>query len=134
MTPAGVGGFSDSWRIKRRTKNALSRLDGHLGPLKMASVMGVRQKHEEVMKNRCENERFLMARNHVWRYTLRLFHTFAPFENNRKICAKREPQNWFLMKNRSLDARGSQSLLRVSTEVPVFGSGPPGRASRAYYQ
>ena len=30
-----------------------------------------------------------MARNHVWRYTLRLFHTFAIFEKNRKINAKR---------------------------------------------
>ena len=33
-----------------------------------------------------------MARNHVWRYTLRLFHTFAIFEKNRKIDAKREPK------------------------------------------
>ena len=36
-----------------------------------------------------------MARNDVWRYTLRLFHTFALFETNRKIDAKREPNNYF---------------------------------------
>ena len=30
-----------------------------------------------------------MARNHVWRYTLRLFHTFAIFEKSEKINAKR---------------------------------------------
>ena len=30
-----------------------------------------------------------MAQNHVWRYTLRLFHTFALFEKIRKIDAKR---------------------------------------------
>ena len=30
----------------------------------------------------------LMARNHVWRYTLRLFHTFAIFET--KYDAKRD--------------------------------------------
>ena len=34
-----------------------------------------------------------MARNHVWRYTLRLFHTFAIFEKNRKIDAKREAKS-----------------------------------------
>ena len=51
------------------------------------------KKHENFMKNRCKNGCFLMARNHVWRYTLRLFHTFAVFEKNRKIDAKREPKN-----------------------------------------
>ena len=34
-----------------------------------------------------------MARNHVWRYTLRLFHTFAIFEKGRKIDAKRDPKS-----------------------------------------
>ena len=34
-----------------------------------------------------------MARNHVWRYTLRLFHTFAIFEKSRKIDAKREAKS-----------------------------------------
>ena len=33
-----------------------------------------------------------MARNHVWRYTLRLFHILAIFEKRRKIDAKREPK------------------------------------------
>ena len=38
-----------------------------------------------------------MAQNHVWRYTLRLFHTFAIFGKNRKVDAKRAPkiyENW----------------------------------------
>ena len=64
-----------------------------LGPSKNGFWKGVRKKHENLMKNRCENERFLMARNHVWRYTLRLFHTFAIFEKNRKINAKREAKS-----------------------------------------
>ena len=52
-----------------------------------------------LMKIRRENGRFLIARNDVWRYTLRLFHTFALFEKNRKIDAKREsPKSCFLMK------------------------------------
>ena len=34
-----------------------------------------------------------MARNHVWRYTLRLFHTFALSGKSLKIYAKREPTN-----------------------------------------
>ena len=34
-----------------------------------------------------------MAQNHVWRYTLRLFHTFAIFEKSRKIDAKMEPKS-----------------------------------------
>ena len=55
-----------------------------LGPSKNVLWEGVRKKHEKLMKIRCENERFLMARNHVWRYTLRLFHTFAIFEKSRK--------------------------------------------------
>ena len=45
------------------------------------------------LKNQCKNGCFLMARNHVWRYTLRLFHTFALFEKNRKIDAKRHPES-----------------------------------------
>ena len=40
-----------------------------------------------------------MARNHVWRYTLRLFHTFAIFEKNRKIDAKRIPKIVFCDEN-----------------------------------
>ena len=34
-----------------------------------------------------------MAWKHVWRYTLRLFHTFVIFEKIRKIDAKREAQS-----------------------------------------
>ena len=64
-----------------------------LGPSKNGFRKGVRKKHENLMKNRCENGRFLMARNHVWRYTLRLFHTFAIFEKSWKIDAKREAKS-----------------------------------------
>ena len=54
------------------------------------------------MKNRCENGRFLMAR-----YTLRLFHTFAIFEKNRKIDAKRETKSkGFCSKNRPWALQG----------------------------
>ena len=45
------------------------------------------------MENQCENERFLMARNHVSHYTLRLFHTFAIFEKSQKMDAKRDAQS-----------------------------------------
>ena len=34
-----------------------------------------------------------MARNHLWRYTLHLFHTFAIFEKIFKIDARRDPAN-----------------------------------------
>ena len=55
---------------------------------KMASRWKFRQTHYNFMKNRCELRSYLMAQNHVWRYTLRLFHTFAIFEKSRKIDAK----------------------------------------------
>ena len=45
------------------------------------------------MKKLCQKRRFLMAQNHVWRYTLRLFYTFGLFEKNRKIDAKMEPKS-----------------------------------------
>ena len=67
------------------------------GPSKNDVWEGVWKKHEKLMKNRCRNGWFLMARNHVWRYTLRLFHTFAIFGKNRKVDAKRAPkihENW----------------------------------------
>ena len=41
------------------------------------------------MKNRCGNRCFLMAQNHVWRYTLCFFQTFAIFETSLKINVKR---------------------------------------------
>ena len=47
---------------------------------------GIWKKHENWMKNGCQNECLLMARKHVWRYTLGLIHTFVLFETNRKIC------------------------------------------------
>ena len=59
------------------------------------SLWGGSEKTQKNMKSLCKNDRFLMARNDVWRYTLRLFHTFALFETNRKIDAKREPNNYF---------------------------------------
>ena len=39
-------------------------------PSKNALPEGVRKKHEHLMKIRCENQGFLIAQNHVWRYTL----------------------------------------------------------------
>ena len=52
------------------------------------------KKREHLTKNRCGNGRFLMARNHVWRYTLRLFHTFAIFEKYRKMEPKMEAESY----------------------------------------
>ena len=44
MTPAGVGGFLDPRKIENRFKNALSRIDGRLGLLKIASGRGFGKK------------------------------------------------------------------------------------------
>ena len=74
LTPAGAkkppGKFNTAtfWRpraAKMRKKHVLE---------------GVLKKQEMLMGIRSENRRFLMARKHVWRYSLRLFHTFAIFE------------------------------------------------------
>ena len=35
----------------------------------------------------------MMAQNHVWRYTLRLFHTFGLFEKSGKVDAKMETKS-----------------------------------------
>ena len=53
------------------------------------------------MNNRCEHGRFLMARNHIWRYTLRLFHTFAIFEQKKdeKWTQKGNPKVMFFHQN-----------------------------------
>ena len=60
------------------------------------------------MKKQCENQRFLMAQNHVWRYTLRLFHTFAIFEKKQKNrCQNGAPKSCFLVQKRASDAAGS---------------------------
>ena len=40
LTPAGVGGFRDLLKIENRSKNALLRIDGRLGPPKKASGRG----------------------------------------------------------------------------------------------
>ena len=50
-----------------------------------------------------------MARNHVWRYTLRLFHTFAIFEQKKtkNLCQKGGHKFCFLLKKRALGAPGS---------------------------
>ena len=74
--------------------------EGRLGlwPSKNALWEGVWKKHENCMKNRCQNRRFLMAQNHVWRYTLRLFYTFAIFEKYQKNDAKMDAKSchfWF---------------------------------------
>ena len=92
LTPAGVGGFLGPAWIQNGSKIALLGIGWHLDPPKMRSGRGFGKKLENLMKKRCENRRFLMAQNHVWRYTLRLFYTFAIFEkykkNNAKIDAK----------------------------------------------
>ena len=40
------------------------------------------------MKNGCKSRCCLVAHNHVWRYTLRLFHIFVIFEKNKKSMHK----------------------------------------------
>ena len=78
-----------------------------LGPSKNGLWEGVWKKHENLMKNQCENRSFLMAQNHVWRYTLRLFHTFAIFEKRWKIYAKRDAKSHhFWSKNRPWAPQG----------------------------
>ena len=69
-----------------------------LGPSKNDLWKGVWKKHENWMKNQCGNRCFLMAQNHVWRYTLRLFYTFAIFEKYQKNNAKMDAKSchfWF---------------------------------------
>ena len=46
MTPAGVGGFWDPWKIGNRFKNAFLRIDWHFDPRKIASGRGYGKKHE----------------------------------------------------------------------------------------
>ena len=56
-----------------------------------------------------------MAQNHVWRYTLRLFHTFSVFEKDRKIDAKREAKSChFWSKMRPWTVKG-RFILRFLT-------------------
>ena len=78
-----------------------------LWPSKNVLWEGVWRQHENCMKNRCQNRRFLMAQNHVWRYTLRLFHIFAIFKKYRKIDAKRDAKSYhFWSKNRPWARKG----------------------------
>ena len=77
----------------------------------MASRRGFGKNLKIWRKIRSENGRFLMARNHVWRYTLRLFHTFAIFEKNRKNDAKREAKSHVFSSKREPWAH--QGRLRV---------------------
>ena len=83
--------FGSSWGSKS-FKNRIFGSRSAQGPSKNDIWKGVWKKHEHLMKNRCTNECFLMARNHVWRYTLRLFHTFVISEKYRKIFAKWLPK------------------------------------------
>ena len=70
-----------SWGPKS-VKNRTFGFRSAQGPSKNELRKGVGKKHENLMKHRCRNGWSLMARNHVWRYTLRLFHTFAIFEKS----------------------------------------------------
>ena len=70
MSPRGVilgTPLNPKW-LQNRTVEDRSALR----PSKNDLWKGVRKKHENSMKKRCENRRSLMAQNHVWRYTLRL--------------------------------------------------------------
>ena len=83
------GSVLGSQEKRKSVQNRIFEYRRALGPSKNGHWKEVRKKHESLMKNRCINQGFLMAWNHVWRYTLRLFHTFAIFERSRKIDAKR---------------------------------------------
>ena len=67
-----MGPFSGPLEIADRSKIVLLSIDGHFDPRKMPSGRGFGKNMKNCMKNRCQNRRFLMAQNHVWRYTLRL--------------------------------------------------------------
>ena len=54
-------------------------IDGHFGPRKIVSGRRF-WKTCKNYENLYEHRRFLMPQNHVWRYTLRLFHTVTLFE------------------------------------------------------
>ena len=66
--------------VKARTLGPRSAQDSSKNDI----WMGVRKKHEKWMKHLYKNVWFLMARNQVWRHTLRLFHTFDLFEKKKK--------------------------------------------------
>ena len=66
------------------------------GPLEKGRREGGLEKHEQIMKHAKKKGCFLMARNHVWRHTLRLFHTFARLKKRRQIKEKQISQFLFL--------------------------------------
>ena len=104
-------------KTRRSLENRTFERQLGLGPSKNGLREGVRKKHENSMKKRCENERFLMAQNHVWRYTLRFFHTFPIFEKVRKIDAKREAKSchfWSKMRPWTLKGRFIRHFLTIS--------------------
>ena len=51
-----------------------------------------------------------MARNHVWRYTLRLFHTFAIFKKDGNFDEKGMPMMPKSSKNRFGAAKGATNV------------------------
>ena len=79
-------------KIGNQSKTTLLNLDRYFWPSKNGLQKGVRKKRENVMKKRCKIRCFLMAQNDVWRYTLRLFHTFGLFEKSKKSMEKGTPK------------------------------------------
>ena len=84
-------GHVGAQRVPKSVKNLAFGPRSAQGPSKNDLWKGVWKKHEILMKSRCNNLCFLIARNHVWRYTLRLFHTFAIFEKIEKSMPKGRP-------------------------------------------
>ena len=83
------GRFCDPTWIQNGSKIELLSLAPRLDSPKITSGRRFGQKHETNTKNRCENRFFLMAQNHVWHYTLRLFHTFAILKQNQENQCKK---------------------------------------------
>ena len=77
LAPLGLkmslqGSFLGSLENRKSVQNRTCEHRRALWPSKSSVWEWVRKKHQNSMKKRCENRRFLMAQNHVWRYTLRL--------------------------------------------------------------
>ena len=86
------GSFLEPLENRKSVKNRICEHRRALWPSKSGVWEWVRKKHQYFIKFLCENRRFLMARNHVWHYTLRLFYTFAILETNWKMNAKIDAQ------------------------------------------
>ena len=82
------GSFLGPLENRKSVQNRTCEHRRALWPSKSGDWVWVWKKHQNLIKNRCENRRFLMAQNHVWHYTLRLFHTFAILGKSWKIDAK----------------------------------------------